>query len=116
MSAYRTAGATGVPTIAMLTRADAEAAGQLSVFEAKGGGTVVVEIRDVHENLLARTTVTTDAAPKSVVDAVLEPTVLERYSGFTIVPIDRRRLTAAVGLQLSSTPGALERAGLQLPA
>ena len=26
MSAYRTAGATGVPTIAMLTRADAEAA------------------------------------------------------------------------------------------
>lgn len=72
---------------------------------------VVVEVRDAHGNLLARSVVETDETSQSVADGLLQAAHLERCSDFITDPLGKRRVrrVASVGPTIDATISRYER-------
>ncbi|MET0162090.1 MAG: hypothetical protein ABW204_05495 [Microbacteriaceae bacterium] len=96
---------TDIPTLQNLPRTIATRAHAVSAYSIDDRHEVVVEVFDQHETVLARTVIESQAGRETVVDALLEDSYLDRYSGFSTDPLGgRRRLTALAGLRLSLDP------------
>ncbi len=94
-----------IPTLQNLPRTAATRAHAVSAYTIDDRHEVVVEVFDEHDTVLARTVIESEAGRETVVDALLEDSYLDRYSGFAVDPLGgRRRLTALAGLRLSLDP------------
>ncbi len=103
--------ATDVATIQLMAPAAIIAADHFVVFErpaVNGAPAVVVELRDAHRNLLARSVVETSVPKTEVAEQLLDAVQLMRCSECVIDPLGRqriRRVTASVALR-ESRPGS----------
>jgi len=103
---------TDIPTLQNLPRTIAMRAHAVSAYSIDDRREVVVEVLDEHETVLARTVIESQAGRETVVDALLEDSYLDRYSGFSTDPLGgRRRLTALAGLRLSLDPAPYRSRG-----
>jgi len=115
VSLYRTSSVSEVPTLQNMLRTVAERAHSASVYSrpgSDGSTTMVIEVTDVHRNLLARSVIDApaDASRETVADHLLVDSYLDRYSAFRIDPVHKhRRLVALVGLRLSLDPTPYEQ-------
>lgn len=73
---------------------------------------VVVELRDAHRNLLARSVVDSTDGPQAVADELLATAHLDRCSEFITDPLGRRKVRrsiASVCPRIEATAGRYER-------
>lgn len=89
-----------VPVLAELSADALGAADHIVVFPRSAARSpipaVVVELRDAHRNLLARTVVETDARREAVAERMLDAVDLTRCSAFVTDPLARHRVIASV--------------------
>lgn len=106
---------TDVSTILAMSRTDLDKADQVITFNkpvVSGEPEVVVELRDLHRNLLGRTVVVTDAAPTEVAERLLAEVRLDRCSDYLTDPLGRtkvRRTVASVCPAAAPTVSTYER-------
>ena len=105
MTILRTALDSGMATLPSLPRDRAELAHTVAVYSRPGSAgvpTVVIEVADLHRNLLARSVIETTAPRETAADAVLVDSALERCGQWRIDPIHRhKRLVSMVTLRAS---------------
>jgi len=101
----RTALDSGMATLPSLPRDRAELAHTVAVYSRPGSAgvpTVIIEVADLHRNLLARSVIETTAPRETAADAVLVDSALERCGQWRIDPIHRhKRLVSMVTLRAS---------------
>lgn len=106
---------TDVATIQLMAPAAIIAADHFVAFErpaVNGAPAVVVELRDAHRNLLARSIVETSAPKTEAAEQLLDAVQLMRCSEYVIDPIGRqriRRVTASVTLRESRPESQYQR-------
>lgn len=105
MTILRTALDSGMATLPSLPRERAELAHTVAVYSRPGSAgvpTVIIEVADLHRNLLARSVLETTAPRETAADAVLVDSALERCGQWRIDPIHRhKRLVSMVTLRAS---------------
>lgn len=105
MTILRTALDSGMATLPSLPRDRAKLAHTVAVYSRPGSAgvpTVVIEVADLHRNLLARSVIETTAPRETAADAVLVDSALERCGQWRIDPIHRhKRLVSMVTLRAS---------------
>ncbi len=93
---------TDVPLIQQLPADSLELADEVDAFlrpAPSGDPAVVVELRDAHRNLLARTVLESEASREHAIDELLRLVRLDRCSEFVTDPLGkgrRRRIVASV--------------------
>jgi len=110
---------TDVSTLDVMEREVLDLADQVIAFHRPVAGApaeVVVELRDLHRNLLGRSVLTTDEEPTDVAEQLLEIAHLDRCSEFITEPLGRkkvRRMIASVcpGSTPTLSPYEQARAG-----
>ncbi len=114
MTLQRTALDSGVATVPSLPRERAELAHTVAVYSrpgSAGASTMIIEVADVHRNLLARSVIETTAPRESAADAVLVDSAIERCGQWRIDPIHRhKRLVSLVSLRASDGSSEYELA------
>lgn len=114
MTILRTALDSGMATLPSLPRDRAELAHTVAVYSRPGSAgvpTVVIEVADLHRNLLARSVIETTAPRETAADAVLVDSALERCGQWRIDPIHRhKRLVSMVTLRASEGSSEYELA------
>lgn len=113
---------TDVPTLDAMSREGIDAADRVIAFHRPSAGTtpeVVVELRDMHRNLLARTVVLTEDELTAVTDQLLAGAQLDRCSDFITDPLGRtkvRRSIASVCPGVNASTSVYERARSNAPS
>lgn len=98
MTLLRTSGQTGILPIEHLSATAADEAHSITTYGRPGHDgttTVVIEVRDAHENLLARSTIDTDATWRVAADFLLVDSLIERCSAWRTDPVHKYRRSIA---------------------
>ena len=109
-----------VPTLPLLGEDAAAVADQVITFvrAVAAGEQIVVELRDAHGNLVARSSVDDDRAQHIVADELLRSARLERCSDFITDPLGKtkvRRSIASVCPSIEATTSRYEQARSSAP-